>query len=273
MDYSIRLSNGQILRGIIKSPGEKLGSVVIFVHGHGEHINRYNQWAELLNKENIGFTGVDLPGHGRSDGGRGHIKNFSLLHEMMDVLINECSKTFPGVPVFLYGHGLGGVIVLDYVLQRNPKVKGLVVTSPLLRLAYEPSKAKVVLASILKYILPGFTQQSGLPVNYLSKDKEVVEKYQNDPLVHGQISVSLFHELMSAEDFTLSHASELKLPLLIIHGSEDHICSPDGSREFASKSAMTDLKIWDNGYHELHNELFKEDVLSCIVSWINKHLT
>jgi alpha-beta hydrolase superfamily lysophospholipase len=78
---------------------------------------------------------------------------------------------------------------------------------------------------------------------------------------------------MSAEDFTLSHASELKLPLLIIHGSEDHICSPDGSREFASKSAMTDLKIWDNGYHELHNELFKEDVLSCIVSWINKHLT
>jgi alpha-beta hydrolase superfamily lysophospholipase len=138
MDYSIRLSNGQILRGLIISPGEKLRAVIILIHGHGEHIKRYNQLAELFNRENIGFTGVDLPGHGRSDGKRGHIKSFSLLHEMTDILLNECSKTFPDAPVILYGHSLGGLIAIDYLLRRNPKIKASVVTSPLLRLGFEP---------------------------------------------------------------------------------------------------------------------------------------
>lgn len=187
MDYSIKLSNGQILRGFILSPGEKLRAVIIMVHGHGEHIQRYLTWAELFNKENIGFTGVDLPGHGRSDGQRGHVKSFSLYHEMADILINECNKTFPGIPVFLYGHSLGGLIVLDYLLKKNPEIKGSVITSPTLRLAFEPEKFKLVLASFMKYILPGLTQLTGLPVDYLSRDGEVVEKYKNDPMIHGKM--------------------------------------------------------------------------------------
>ncbi len=273
MDYSIRLSNGQILRGLIRSPGEKLRAVIILLHGHGEHIQRYNYWAELFKRENIGFTGIDLPGHGRSDGKRGHIKDFSLFHEMLDILINESTKTFPGIPVFLYGHSLGGVIVLDYLLKRNPRIKGSVITSPTLRLAFEPAKTKLVLASVMKNISPGLTQLTGLPVNYLSHDKEVVENYKNDPLVHGKMSVSLFHGFMSAADYSLVHASELKLPLLLIHGREDKICSLEGSRIFASKTEMAELKIWDGGYHELHNEPFKEEVFKYILNWINSRLT
>jgi len=273
MEYNIRLSNGQILRGLIKSPGEKIRAVIIMVHGHGEHINRYIHWAQLLNRENIGFTGVDLPGHGLSDGKRGHIKSFSLLHEMIDILINECSKTFPEVPVFLYGHSLGGLITLDYILKRNPKIKGSIVTSPLLRLGFEPSRANIMLASVMKYISPGLTRESGLPVEYLSHDREVIEKYQNDPLVHGKSSVSLFNGLMDAGTYCLSHASELKLPLLMIHGSDDHVCSPEATREFASATKMAELKIWENGYHELHNEFFKEDVMTFIISWINKQIS
>ncbi len=76
MDFNIKLSNGQILRGYIKSPGQHLRAVVILVHGLGEHIQRYTNWAGLFNEAMIGFAGVDLPGHGRSDGRRGHIKNY-----------------------------------------------------------------------------------------------------------------------------------------------------------------------------------------------------
>jgi alpha-beta hydrolase superfamily lysophospholipase len=242
------------------------------MHGHGEHIQRYNHWAELFNGSNIGFTGVDLPGHGRSDGKRGHVRDGALLNEMIDILINECNKTFYGMPVFLYGHSLGGVIVLDYMLKRNPKIKGAIVTAPTLRLAFEPGKVKLMLAAIMKNILPGLIQPTGLPVEYLSHDREIVEKYVNDPLVHGKMSVSLFYAMMNASDYSLSHASELKVPLLLVHGGDDKICSPKGSIEFAGKTGMAELKIWERSFHELHNEPFKKEVFDFIMNWINKKL-
>jgi acylglycerol lipase len=270
MDFNIKLSNGQVLSGIIQSPGEETKAVIILVHGLGDHIQRYIQWADLFKKEGIGFAGVDLPGHGRSDGRRGNIKNYTLLGEMIDILISSCKQTFPGVPVYLYGHSLGGGIVLDYLIRKKPRIKGAIVTSPWLRLSFEPTKIKVVMASIMKNIFPGLIQPSGLNVSHISHDDSVIEKYKSDPLVHGKISVSLFHSAMNAAKHSLEHASELKLPVLLIHGSDDQICSPDGSREFAGKTSMVELKIWEGGYHELHNEQFKDSLFKYILNWINR---
>ncbi|MEI6047582.1 MAG: lysophospholipase [Bacteroidota bacterium] len=270
MDLNIKLSNRQVLRGMILSPGENLRAVILFVHGIGEHIHRYDYWAGLFNKEGIGFIGVDLPGHGRSDGRRGNIKSYALLGEMIEILLGSCKKTFPGIPVFIYGHSLGGGIVLDYILRRNPKVKGAIVTSPWLRLSFEPSRGKRILATVMKNLLPGLIQPSGLIVTHISHDENVVEKYKTDPLVHGKISVSLFHGAMTAAKYSLTHASELKIPLLIMHGSDDLLTSPEGSREFAGKTGLANLKIWDGGYHELHNEPFKDEVFKYIMEWINR---
>ena len=269
MDFNIKLSTGQILRGYIKSPGENLSAVVILVHGLGEHVQRYINWAGLFNEAMIGFAGVDLPGHGRSDGKRGHIRNFTLTDEMINILLGECRKTFPGIPLFLYGHSLGGTIVLDYLVRNNPEVKGAIVTSPWLKLAFEPDKSKIKLAGIIKNILPSLVQHSGLVVEYISHDQKVVDNYKNDPLIHDKISVSLFSATMSAASNALKNAARLNKPLLLVHGLDDHICSPEGSREFASKTIMAELRLWDGGYHELHNDLFRDEVSSYIISWIN----
>jgi alpha-beta hydrolase superfamily lysophospholipase len=273
MDYNIQLKNGQILRGLIATPVEKTRAIIIFVHGIGEHLKRYENWAALMNKEGLGFTGVDLPGNGRSDGIRGNIKSYAITDEIIDILLNNVKQTFPGIPVFIYGHSLGGGIVLDYLLRKKPDIKGAIVTSPWLKLAFEPNKFKLALVSVLKNILPGLIQPSGLVVDHFSHDQEVIDKYKTDPLVHDKISVSLFHSAMSAASYSLSHASELNIPLLIMHGSDDMICSPNGSREFASKTKMAELKIWDGGYHELHNELFKNDVFDYLLNWINRQLS
>ncbi len=270
MDFNIKLKSGLILKGMIHSPGDNTKAVVILVHGLGEHIQRYDHWADRFKKEGIGFAGVDLPGHGRSDGRRGNIKSYKQLDEMLDILIKTTLRTFPGTPVYIYGHSLGGGIVLDYLIRRNPGIKGAIVTSPWLRLSFEPPKIKVAMAGVMKYILPGLIQPSGLNVSHISHDQDVIEKYKNDPLVHGKISVSLFHGAMSAAANSLAHASELKIPTLLIHGSDDQICSPEGSREFASKNSKVELKIWDGGYHELHNEPFKDEVFRYIINWINK---
>lgn len=270
MDFNIKVKGGIVLRGFIQSPGENCSAVIIMVHGVGEHIRRYSDWADLFKKEGIGFAGVDLPGHGRSDGKRGYIKNYDILADMIGILIKTASRTFPGIPLFLYGHSLGGGITLDYILRKNPKIKGAIITSPWLILKYQPSRIKLLLASMLKYLLPSLTQPSGLNTSYLSHNIEVVEKYNSDPLVHSKISVSLFYSAMSAAAYSLNHASELSIPLLLLHGSDDQICSPEGSREFASLTNMAELKIWDGGYHELHNEPGNREVFKYIVNWIKR---
>jgi alpha-beta hydrolase superfamily lysophospholipase len=270
MDFNIKLTNGRILKGIIQSPGEHTKAVIILVHGLGEHIQRYSSWAESFKNEGIGFLGVDLPGHGRTAGRRGSIRSYSLTDEMLDILLKTCNQTFPGCPVYIYGHSLGGGIVLDYLLRRKPVIKGAIVTSPWLRLSFEPSKIKIAMASVMKYIAPGLTQPSGLDANHISHDVKAVEKYKMDPLVHDKISVSLFDAAMSAAKYSLIHASELNIPTLLLHGSEDLITSPDASREFAGKTAKVELKVWNGGYHELHNETFKEEVFKFIIDWINR---
>jgi alpha-beta hydrolase superfamily lysophospholipase len=271
MEFNIKLSNGQILKGMIESPGEKTRAVIILVHGLGEHIQRYKYWAELFKKEGIGFLGVDLPGHGRSQGRRGYINSYSLTDEMLDILLTSSQRTFPGCPVYIYGHSLGGGIVLDYLLRKNPKIKGAIVTSPWLRLTLQPPKSKLLLASVMKNLIPGLVQPSGLNVNHISHDPEIVDKYVKDPFVHGKISVSLFSSAMKAAGYSIKHASDLKIPTLLLHGNEDQITSPAASKEFAEKSTKVELKIWEGGYHELHNELFKDEVFIYILNWMSRN--
>ena len=223
-----------------------------------------------LKRRVLHFLGVDLPGHGLSQGKRGNIKSYFLIDEMIDILLKTCKQTFPGCPVYIYGHSLGGGIVLDYLLRKKPKIKGAIVTSPWLSLSFEPPKSKIIMASIMKHLIPGLIQPSGLNVKHISHDEAVVERYNNDPLVHNKISVSLFDGAMTAAKHSLAHASELRIPTLLLHGSDDLITSPRGSREFAGKTDMVELKIWDGGYHELHNEPFKEEIFKYILNWIKK---
>jgi alpha-beta hydrolase superfamily lysophospholipase len=273
MEYNIKLKNGQVLRGLISSPGAKCRAIIIFIHGLGEHIQRYKAWSDRFVREDICFTGVDLPGHGRSDGKRGHIKSFAITDEMIDILLESASKTFPGIPVFIYGHSLGGTIAIDYILRKNPKIKGALITAPWLKLTFEPDRFKMFLALVMKSIIPGFIQLSGLVVDHMTHDREEVERYKTDPLIHYKISASLFYYAISAANYSLAHASGFKIPLLLMHAGDDKICSPEGSREFASKTAMAELKIWDGGYHEIHNEPFKDDVFAYLMNWINNKLT
>jgi alpha-beta hydrolase superfamily lysophospholipase len=272
MNIQIRLSNKQLLHGIIKSPGDHIRAGIILVHGIGEHIQRYSHWIDRFIEKGIGVVGVDLPGHGLSDGKRGNIKSYSLTDEMIDFLLIEHKKTFPGIPVFIYGHSMGGGIVLQYLLQKNPAINGAIVTSPWLRLAFEPSRIKLIFARIIKNLLPSITQPSGLVASHLSHDQKVVDAYLADPLNHDKISANLFYNASAAADYSLQHAGDLKIPLLMMHGTDDQINSVQGSRDFAAKSKMTELKIWEGGYHELHNEIFKDEVFAYLMSWLEKRI-
>jgi alpha-beta hydrolase superfamily lysophospholipase len=272
MDISIRLSNGQLLRGVINSPGEDIKGLIIFVHGLGEHIQRYSSWVEKFRTRNIGFVGFDLPGHGRSDGRRGNIKSYTLTREMLDKLIYENNKTFPGIPLFLYGYNIGGGIVIEYILKRKPDIAGAILSSPFLKLSVKSPKIKHISDRFLSWLYPSFTQKSEIDITHFSHDPGFVEKYKNDPLMQNDISVSLYNSALEAGAYSLQNADKLKVPVLVMHGSDDTVTSPEASREFVSKTSMAELKIWEGGYHELHNETFKEDVFTYVSDWIEKHI-
>jgi acylglycerol lipase len=204
-------------------------AVVCLVHGLGEHTLRYAHVAEAFGKEGYVLLGADLRGHGRSGGTRGHISSVEDFMQDIDVLLEQARTRYPGLPIILYGHSLGGVLVLHYGLLRKPKVKGVIATSSGLHTALENQPLKIVMAKVLGSIIPNVSIASGLDANAISRDEKVVQAYKNDALVHDKISLGFGKAMISVVAWTLAHASEFPLPLLLLHGKADTIAFPSGS--------------------------------------------
>ena len=251
------------------SVSEAPAAVILLVHGLGEHAGRYADWAARFNERGVTIRAFDLPGHGYSEGRRGVIPSPEKVFETIDTVIRGIKTEFPDVPLFLYGHSIGGGIVLNYLVRRKPNLTGAIVTSPWVLVSANPPKAKVLLANVAKRLMPGMTLSSGLNTLSLSRDPEAHDAYKNDPLIHGQISVGLYGWITAAAAETLARASEITVPLLLAHGRDDMIMSAAGSMQVAEAAPRATLKLWDGGYHELHNDLLKEEHFDFITGWID----
>jgi acylglycerol lipase len=251
--------------------GEPKASIML-VHGLGEHVGRYDHVAAALTEAGYAMLGFDLCGHGKSGGPRGHTTSYDALMDDIAAFSNQVDERYPGLPKFLYGHSLGGNLVLNYALRRKPDLRGVIATGPWLKLAFAPPASQVTLGRLMNGIAPGFTQHSKLNTHGLSHDQAVVSAYDNDPLVHDKISAQLFVEMYETGNWALEHAAEFPLPLLLMHGSADPITSAKASQEFAEKAGdKVTLKIWDGLYHEIHNEPEKAEVFKVMLDWLAKH--
>jgi acylglycerol lipase len=251
-------------------------ALVCLVHGLGEHTGRYEHVGKALNEAGYAIFGFDLRGHGKTGGTRGHIA--SLDDTLLDIqrFIGFQKQNYPDVPIFLYGHSLGGLFALTYVLQHKDELQGVIVTGAALRSALQEQKGKIAMAKILGSIIPGITIPTGLVPATLSHDPDVVQAYIDDPLVHGKASLGLGKASLSAIDFCFTHAREFSSPLLIMHGALDELTYPSGSEDFAELASENNkdvtLKLWDGLFHEIHNEPEKEDVFKVMIEWLDKHL-
>lgn len=254
-------------------PETKPQAVVCLVHGLGEHSGRYVHLATFLTQAGYAMLAFDQRGHGKSQGQRGHTPSYKALLDDIAHLMDEAAQRFPNRPYFLYGHSLGGNLVLNYGLHhRCPQLAGMIATSPWLRLAFEPPVLKVTLGRIMNRLWPTFSQANGLDPQDLSHNPEVVRGYENDPLVHDRISARLFMSVYQAGRWALEHAAEFALPLLLIQGSADRLVSIEASRNFANHvSGDCTFKLWEGLYHEIHNEPEQQDVFSFLITWLEAH--
>jgi alpha-beta hydrolase superfamily lysophospholipase len=256
------------------SPMEVKG-VVIIVHGFNEHSSRYADAAERLTKSGYAVLALDQFGHGKTEGKRGHTPSYDAFLDSIQIMLDEANKRFPDAKKYLWGHSMGGGIVINFLLRRNPKINAAVATGPLLKLAFEPPAFKVFLASMMKNIYPAFTEKAEIESSGISRDAAEVRKYNADPYNHGKITAGTFFGFFEAGKWALEHAGELKTPLLLMHGTADRLTSFEGTKEFASKAPknLVTLKLWEGYYHELHNEPEPDrtTAINFLINWLDKH--
>lgn len=253
------------------SPSPTPKGLVFLVHGLGEHSGRYADLADTFNQQGYHLAAFDLRGHGLSQGKRGHTPSYEHLLDDIEIFIKETQTRLPNkLPSFIYGHSLGGNLVLNFGLRRAADVSGYIATAPLIETAFEPPKAKLLAARVLSRILPTLTMKNGLEKPALSRDKAIVEAYESDPYVHDKLSARLGFTMLESGKYAAEHAADWKPKLLLMHGAADRICSCPASKAFAGAAGdNVDLVLWERGYHELHNDLEKEEVIAAMLQWLD----
>jgi len=251
-------------------PEGKQKAAIALIHGLGEHSGRYEPVAEVFTKAGYSLTAFDLRGHGKSGGVRGHSPSYQAIMDDISHNINLAKEHFPGLPVFLYGHSLGGNLGLYYCLTQKPDLKGAIITSPGLGTSEPVPPVKLALGKLLYNLLPATQMDNGLDRTGLSRDPEVEKKYSADPLVHPKISARLALDIFKYGQYSLDHAAEFPIPLLLMQGTADRIVNPRLTKMFANAAPLSKItyKEWDGFYHELHNEPEKEQVLKTMLDWM-----
>jgi len=252
---------------------ENTKAVVVLVHGMGEHATRYtSSLIPKLIENEISVVAFDHFGHGKTEGKRGHNPSFEAVLESISKTIEKAKELFPKNPIFLYGHSMGGNAVINYTLTQKHNLSGVIATSPFLKLAFEPPKIKLAVGKILQKIAPSITMGNELDANHISRDKREVEKYINDPLIHDKISPNFSLTFIDTGKWAIENANKLNTEIFLLHGTDDKIIDYKGTQEFANNSNHATLKLYEGGYHELHNDLCKEEMLNDVVNWLNSQL-
>jgi len=251
----------------------KIKAVIGLVHGMGEHSGRYGHVAKMLNEDGYVVIAYDQRGHGRTEGKRGHTPSYEALLEGVETLISESARKYPELPFFLYGHSMGGNVALNYLLRRKPQIAGAIVTGPWLKLAFKPPTIQAAIGRLVEAIYPQFTSVRPMVAEHLTSDPAMIKLYKNDKLIHGKITARFYFSVHNAGLWALDHASELSVPLLLMHASEDAVTSTTASQKFAEDAgASCTWRAWPGFQHEIHNEVKREQVFKVIRDWLNDRL-
>ncbi len=259
---------GKTISGRYTQPQEVKG-VLVLAHGFGAHSGRYLEYVvPMLLETGLAVVLYDNIGHGKSGGKRGHCPSYESLINILETVVEKARDRFPDKPVLLYGHSMGANLVLNYALRKGNQIQGVVATSPYLRLAFRPPTWKMILGKMLLRLLPSMTLPSGLDPKGISRIPEEVEKYKSDPLVFDQVSPMFSFPIMEAGEWAITNAHALKIETLLLHGTADPIIDHRATIEFDENSSKTTLTLFEGGYHELHYDLCKDEMLLLVGRWI-----
>jgi acylglycerol lipase len=247
-------------------------AVVVIVHGFNSHSGHYGWVAEQLVTAGFAVYALDHRGRGRSGGERFFVEKAQDYVDDVATFVQLAKSREPGLPVFMLGHSAGGVISCSYALEHQAELAGLICESFAFRV-YAPDLALAVVKG-LSHIAP-HVHVLKLPKEDFSRDPKVVQAMIDDPLIADEVQPSLTVAAMVRADERLEREfSSIKLPVLIMHGTEDKVTRPEGSQFFYDHAGSVDktLKLYEGYVHDLLNDVGKEAVLADIQTWIEARL-
>lgn len=254
-------------------PAEHTQAIIVMVHGLGGHSGLFQTVAQYLVPQGYAAYAFDLRGHGRSPGQRGYINSWTEFRDDLHRFLQRIHGQCPGCPCFLWGHSLGGTIALDYALRSPDYLHGLIVSAPALG-NVSISPVKLGLGRLLSGVHPRFSLKLGIQPDLGSRDSAVLTAYADDPLRHEYGSARLATEFFATVRWIHDHASDLHIPLLILHGSADRVTLPESSRAFFERVLFPDRehREYPGTYHDLYADLDYQMVLGDFGDWLKRHL-
>ena len=241
---------------------------VIIVHGYAEHSGRYEHVGAALAERGYAVHALDLRGHGRSEGRRVFVRSMNEYLDDLDAFLER--NRHPGRPLFLLGHSMGGTVVALAAVTRETDAQGLILSGPALTTdGASPLMTRIVL--LLGRFFPSLRLRK-LDAAAVSRDPAVVAAYDADPLVErGKINAGTAAAMIRAMRTIDKHEPDIRLPLLVMHGTEDLLASPAGSQALHERASSTDktLRLYAGLYHEILNEPEQQEVLGDVLAWLD----
>jgi acylglycerol lipase len=248
---------------------------VLLIHGIAEHAGRHARVAARFALAGIETHAFDLRGFGGSAGRRAYVGRWSEYQDDLEDQLTAVRATARELPVVLYGHSMGGLIALGYVLAdpARPAPDLLVLSAP--AIAAVVARWKRDLADVLGRVLPRLEIPNDLPAGGLSRDPQVEVAYRSDPLnVHrttARLGMELFHE-QGRVQAALGRIGALPTPTYVLHGADDPIVPLSSSASLERRENVT-RRVYPGLRHETHNEPEASAVIDDTTGWIEKSLT
>jgi alpha-beta hydrolase superfamily lysophospholipase len=249
---------------------------LVLVHGLFEHSRRYQEFGEAMAGYGFSTYAMDLRGHGRSDGRRGHVRRFEILLQDLDRFRQEVEGLAPvGQPLFLVGHSQGGLIALRYLQEYRSTFAGAVITAPWLGTAVHLPQWMVVVANVLDRVLPAFPFPYHIDADLLSHDPERVSDYRDDPEIHSTITPRMFTEVSAAIHLAFQRGDRLDVPVHLLLAGDDRIVDTDRSLAFARSlpSDRVTAEVVEGAYHEVLQERERAVLVRRIRDWLDEQLS
>jgi lysophospholipase len=261
------------------TPPEPVG-VIVIIHGLAEHGGRYRETAEALVANGWAVFAGDLRGHGRSadvpGAGRVHVNRFTDYFQDVQSFIELAGETYAGLPLFLLGHSMGGLITISYALQNPAGLAGAIISSPALGTHpdFKPPALLRLLVSVLDRLAPRLRFPSDLDTSAISRDPAIVRAYIDDPLVSEKVSARWYAEILRAMGRAHADAHALQIPVLLMQSGADRLVDPAAPARWAQAAAAgrVELVNWEGLYHEMFNEPEKRQVRRRALDWLQQRL-
>ncbi len=178
--------------------------VLAAVHGVAEHSGRYVNVVNALVPRGYVVVAYDQRRHGRSPGQRVHINRWQEYRDDLRAFLHLVGEQGPGHPMFIYGHSMGALVVLDYLLFYQDGLRGAVISGAPLEPVGVAKPYLVAAARLLSPIIPRLPIKTHVDVTAISRDPEVVREYVNDPMVTYVAGAVDFKSLLPTQDYQIT---------------------------------------------------------------------